>query len=69
MFYKEWFAQSDLLMWPIVGLVIFFTVFLAVVVRVLRKGARGGGSLDRIASLPLADEETPMDGDYPKGAA
>ena len=68
MFYKEWLAKSDLLMGPVIALVIFFAVFVIVLFRVLR-GMRSGKKLDRLASLPLADDETPRGNDHSKGAA
>lgn len=39
--------------YPIIGLVMFVTVFVAVVIRVLRTSR---GEMDRCASLPLASE-------------
>ncbi len=69
MFYEEWFANSNLLMWPMIGLLIFFLVFLIVIVRVLAITNRDKNSLNRIASLPLVDDDAPLGGDYPKGAA
>lgn len=55
--FADYFAGSDLLLWPIVALAIFFSVFVGVLVRIavgLRKGAR----LDHVASLPLESEST-----------
>ena len=68
MFYKDWLADSNLLMGPMIALVIFFAVFVIVLFRVLR-GLKDGDKVDRLASLPLADDETPRGGDHPKGAA
>ncbi len=68
MFYREWLAQSDLLFWPMLGLLIFFVAFVVVLVR-LFTGRRGKNPFDAVASLPLADDDAPTGGDYPRGAA
>lgn len=44
-------ADSHLIVWPLVALVIFFAVFVAVVVWVFRRG--GAESYERQARLPL----------------
>jgi hypothetical protein len=54
--FLEFLAQQDLLVWPVVGLVIFFTVFVAVLVR-LALGGRRPGVLAEITALPLEDDE------------
>ena len=54
--FLEFLAQQDLLVWPIVGLVIFFTVFVGVLVRLAVAGRRPGG-LPEITALPLEDDE------------
>ena len=52
--FAQWFAGSDLLVWPLVGLGIFFVTFVAVVGRAVF-GMRGGRA-DRMASLPLEED-------------
>jgi hypothetical protein len=56
--FHDFFAGSDLLHWPLVALGIFFTVFVAVVIRVL-VGFRKGSRMDHVASLPLEDDAPP----------
>ena len=53
--FQEFFAKSDLLAWPLVGLLIFVAIFLGVVAFVVF-GLREKGTLDEVASLPLADD-------------
>ncbi len=52
-FASEFFAQSPALLFPVIALVLFFTVFLVVVVRVMRMSA---AEADHIARIPLEDE-------------
>ncbi len=54
--FQEFFARSDLLFWPLVGLAIFFLTFLGVLAYVFF-GMKKGRALDRIASLPLEDDQ------------
>jgi cbb3-type cytochrome oxidase subunit 3 len=56
--YQEFYAGSDLLVFPLIGLGIFFVAFVAVIVYVLFF-MRRGRELDRIASLPLDDDDLP----------
>jgi hypothetical protein len=53
--FADWLRGSDLLVWPLVGLAIFFVAFLIVLARVAF-GMRGT-QVSRVASLPLADDE------------
>jgi cbb3-type cytochrome oxidase subunit 3 len=53
--YQELFRGSDLLQWPIVGLLLFFLAFLGVVVYALA-GIRKK-RIDHVASLPLEDDD------------
>lgn len=53
--FASWFAGSDLLVWPLVGLAIFFVTFVGVLVYVLTR-MRDPGPRARLASLPLQDE-------------
>jgi len=55
--YQKLLSGSDLLILPQIGLAIFFLTFIAVLVHVViahRKGDR----LQRMAELPLDDQET-----------
>ena len=54
--YQEYFAGSDLLVWPLVGLVIFVLSFLGVMWYVLQ-GLADARKRDHIAALPLEDEK------------
>ena len=56
--FSDWFAQSDLLVWPLVALGIFFIAFVAVLVR-LAVGLRRGTRYDHVAALPLEEESSP----------
>ncbi len=53
--FQEIFAQSDLLIWPLVSLLIFVTVFLAVLAFMFL-GLRDRKKIDKIAALPFAEE-------------
>ena len=52
-FAAEFFAQSPALLYPLIALVLFFSIFLVVVVRVIRMKA---SEVDRRARIPLDDE-------------
>ena len=52
-FAAEFFAQSPALLYPVIALLLFFTVFLVVVIRVMRMSA---AEVDHNARIPLADE-------------
>jgi hypothetical protein len=56
--FHEYLSRSDLLAWPLVGLGIFFTVFLGVLVRVILSGRRPRALAD-LTALPLADDDRP----------
>ena len=53
-FAAEFFAQSPVLLYPLIALVLFFTMFLAVLIRVMRMKR---SEADRYAQLPLEEEE------------
>ena len=53
--FKEYFAQSDHLIWPLVGLLIFVLLFVGVLAYVFL-GLRDQDKVDEIAALPLADD-------------
>ena len=50
---REFFQNSPVLVFPIVGLTLFVAVFVAIVVRVLRTRS---ASYDAVASLPLSED-------------
>jgi cbb3-type cytochrome oxidase subunit 3 len=52
-FAAEFFAQSPVLLLPVITLVLFFIVFLAVIVHVMRMKK---SEADEYAHLPLEDE-------------
>ncbi len=53
-FAAEFFANSPALLFPVISLVLFFIVFLAVIVRVMRMKK---STADAYAQLPLVEEE------------
>jgi cbb3-type cytochrome oxidase subunit 3 len=53
--FQEFYAQSEHLIWPLVGLLIFFLLFVGVLVYVFF-GLRDKDKVDKIAALPLADD-------------
>lgn len=52
-FAAEFFADSPALLYPLIALTLFFTIFLVVLVRVIRMKATDA---DRYANIPLDDE-------------
>ncbi len=50
--YQEFFAKSDHLIWPLLGLVIFVSIFVGVLAYVFL-GLRDRKKIDAIAALPL----------------
>ena len=59
--YQDYFSGSDHLIWPLIGLVIFVTMFVGVLAYVFL-GLRDKNKVDEMAALPLADDTT-ADGD------
>lgn len=53
--FQEFFANSDLLVWPLVGLIIFVTIFAGVLAFVYF-GFRDKDKIDEVASLPLESD-------------
>ena len=53
--FQEFYDKSDLLAWPLVGLVIFIAIFLAVLGYVF-VGLKNKSKVDEIAGLPLEPE-------------
>jgi cbb3-type cytochrome oxidase subunit 3 len=58
--FQEFYARSDHLIWPLVGLLIFVLLFVGVLAYVFF-GLRDKEKVDEIAALPLA-EDTATDG-------
>ena len=53
--FKDFFAQSDYLIWPLIGLLIFMILFVGVLAYVFF-GLRDQKKVDEIASLPLFED-------------
>lgn len=64
--FQEYFADNEHLIWPLVGLVIFVTMFLGVLAFMFL-GLRDKDKLDKIAALPL-EPETPADSEADRRA-
>lgn len=66
--FQEFYSKSDMLAWPVVGLLIFATIFIGVLAYVFF-GLRDKDKIDEISSLPLNDDEKNADGkeDHPAG--
>ncbi len=60
--FQDYFAQSDHLIWPLLGLVIFVLFFVGVLAYVFL-GLRDKDKVDEIAALPLAQDSATDD--YP----
>ena len=56
--FAEFYAQSPLLFWPLVGLVIFLAAFAAVLLYVLI-GLRDQRKVDYMSALPLEPDRRP----------
>jgi hypothetical protein len=56
--FAEYLAGTDLLVWPLVALAIFFTVFVGVLVQVTVSWRRPG-TLAELDRLPLQDDDRP----------
>ncbi len=50
--YQEFFSHSDHLIWPLMGLIIFVSIFIGVLAYVFL-GMRDREKIDEIAALPL----------------
>lgn len=57
--FQDYFAGSDHLIWPLLGLLIFVVIFIGVLAYVFL-GLRDQDKLREIASLPLADDDAPL---------
>ncbi len=53
--FQDYFAQSDHLIWPLIGLLIFVLLFVGVLAYVFL-GLRDKKKVDEIAALPLAED-------------
>jgi len=58
--FQDYFAQSDHLIWPLLGLVIFVLFFVGVLAYVFL-GLRDKDKVDEIAALPLAQDSATDD--------
>jgi len=58
--FQEFFARSDLLAWPVVGLIIFLSLFCGVVAFVWL-GLRDGKKIDEVSALPLERDDVNED--------
>lgn len=62
--YQEFYNRSDLLIWPLAGLIIFLAVFLGVLAFTFL-GLRDRKTIDAIAALPLEPDneiDSPAEG-------
>ena len=66
--YREFFAQSDLLMWPLIALGIFFTTYMVVLIRTAI-GFHKRQRLDHLADLPLESDGGVVPADVREGRA
>ncbi len=62
--FQDYFAGSDHLIWPLLGLMIFVVIFIGVLAYVFL-GLRDKEKLHRIASLPLAADDLPVNQPFP----
>lgn len=58
--FEQFYADSELMTWPLVGLFIFVAAFVAVVLFVF-VGLRNSRAIDHLAQLPLETESTYKD--------
>ncbi|MCP4291537.1 MAG: CcoQ/FixQ family Cbb3-type cytochrome c oxidase assembly chaperone [bacterium] len=58
--YQEFYSKSELLAWPLVGLVIFIAIFLGVLGYVFL-GLKSKDKVDKIAGIPL-EPDNEIDG-------
>lgn len=54
--YQEFYARSDLLVWPLVGMIIFLAVFAGMLAFTFF-GLRDRRRIDEIAALPLEPDQ------------
>jgi len=53
--FQDFFARSEMLIWPLVGLLIFIAIFAGMLAYTFF-GLRDRRKIDEIAALPLADD-------------
>ncbi|MEN8006125.1 MAG: CcoQ/FixQ family Cbb3-type cytochrome c oxidase assembly chaperone [Candidatus Krumholzibacteriota bacterium] len=58
--FQEFYAQSDHLIWPLIGLLIFVLFFVGVLAYVFL-GLRDKEKVDRMAALPFAEDSATGD--------
>jgi cbb3-type cytochrome oxidase subunit 3 len=63
--FQEYYANSSLLIWPLVGLIIFVAIFTGVLAYVFL-GLRDKSKIDELAALPL---DTDTDEGHAEGRA
>ena len=52
--YQEYYTNSEQLIWPLLGLIIFVSIFLGVLAYVVL-GLRDKSKVDELAAMPLDD--------------
>lgn len=58
--FQDYFANSNHLIWPLIGLIIFILLFVGVLAYVFL-GLRDKEKVDEIAALPLAEDSATDD--------
>ena len=58
--FQDYFARSDHLIWPLIGLLIFVLLFVGVLAYVFL-GLRDKEKVDEMAALPLAEDSATDD--------
>ncbi|MCK9997188.1 MAG: CcoQ/FixQ family Cbb3-type cytochrome c oxidase assembly chaperone [Candidatus Krumholzibacteria bacterium] len=58
--FQDYFAQSDHLIWPVIGLLIFVLLFVGVLAYVFL-GLRDKDKVNEIAALPLSEDSATDD--------
>ena len=66
--FQEFYARSEHLIWPLVGLIIFVVIFVGVLAFTFL-GLRDRKKIDEIAAMPLDDTSTPDHTDGTDGRA
>ncbi len=57
--FQQFYSGNELLIWPLIGFLLFLGAFVGVLLYVFI-GLRDRDKVDRLASLPLAGGETPV---------
>lgn len=66
--FQEFYARSEHLIWPLIGLIIFVAVFVGVLAFTFL-GLRDKDKIDRIAAMPLDDTEDQVSTGHTNGRA